>query len=520
MLIVLAGTSLAVLVPLLLKGRPLSGADGLLASDQLQYFAWIREASEHVLIGNRYDFAPGDRVFLHPGYLISGLLHRVTGLSIPLSYLLPWKPIAVGLTFAGSLLYVRRLLAGRAQRRIGLVLALFAVMPASAIVAWSGIGDKPLAFSFDFISGELWSGQYLLGYLMTAIAVFLMPLVLLAVESWRRTGRPFTLVLVATGALLITWLQPWQGATIALIVVATELLVSLRGRTRPRAAALAVPVAVAIPAGYYFALSRLDPAWQLAAESNAAGALAEWRWPWWAMALTVLPLALPAAIAYRLPAPTWQDVAVRVWPFAGLAVYLLPIGTFPYHAFQGLTLPLAILAVVGFTSVRPRPRPWLIVAALVLLIVPGFVHKLELAANSIRTAGDPYFILPDERRALQRLEDDPRPGGVLAPSYAGQMIPFTTGRKTYVGALSWTPDWSRRARNANDLAEGKLSAATAREVVRSSGARFLFVDCRPRLPDLTYQLGELVERSERFGCARLYTLRANPGTEIPGRPDQ
>ena len=50
------------------KGRPLSGADGLLAADQLQYFAWIREASHHLLIGNRFDLAPGARSFLHPGF--------------------------------------------------------------------------------------------------------------------------------------------------------------------------------------------------------------------------------------------------------------------------------------------------------------------------------------------------------------------------------------------------------------------------------------------------------------------
>ena len=81
----------------------------MLASDQLQYFTWIREASEHGLIGNRYDLAPDNRTFLHPGFLISGLLHAVTGLSVPVTFLL-WKPVAVALTFAGALLYARRLL--------------------------------------------------------------------------------------------------------------------------------------------------------------------------------------------------------------------------------------------------------------------------------------------------------------------------------------------------------------------------------------------------------------------------
>ena len=85
-LVVLIGLSFVVLAALLTKGRPLSGADGLLAADQLQYFAWIREASHHVLIGNRFDLAPGDRAFLHPGFAISGGLHAL-GLSVPLSYL-------------------------------------------------------------------------------------------------------------------------------------------------------------------------------------------------------------------------------------------------------------------------------------------------------------------------------------------------------------------------------------------------------------------------------------------------
>src|SRR3954452_5399548 len=82
-LLVLIAQAFFVIAALLTKGRPLSGADGLLASDQLQYFAWIREAAHHVLIGNPFDLVPGDRVFLHPGFLISAAVHDVTGLSIP-----------------------------------------------------------------------------------------------------------------------------------------------------------------------------------------------------------------------------------------------------------------------------------------------------------------------------------------------------------------------------------------------------------------------------------------------------
>jgi hypothetical protein len=275
---------------------------------------------------------------------------------------------------------------------------------------------------------------------------------------------------------------------------------------------LAVPAAVALPAAYYFALSVFDPAWELASESNAAGTQATWTWPWWAIALSVAPLAVPAALAYRTPARDWQSVAVRVWPFAALLVYLQPTGTFPYHSFQGLTIPLSILAVQGVLSVWPRPRPVLVGAALALMIVPGTAHKAEVAVNSVRAAGDPYFVFADEQSALDSLEADRRPGGVLAPAYGGHMLPYKTGREVYVGALSWTPDWEERVRQTRALFETGLSAETARALVRRSGARFLFVDCRPNLRDLRGQLRPLLEEVRRFGCATVYVLRPHAGT--------
>src|SRR2546423_13978460 len=151
-LTVLAASSLALLVPLLTRGRPLSGSDGFFPADQLQYFAWIREAAHHGLIGNLFDLAPQHRVFLHPGYLISGALASVTGISYPLAYLL-WKPLAVVVMFWGALLYVRRLLPAGPQRRVALVLVLFAVMAAAAVVALTHWGGPPGQDPFGFHPG-------------------------------------------------------------------------------------------------------------------------------------------------------------------------------------------------------------------------------------------------------------------------------------------------------------------------------------------------------------------------------
>jgi hypothetical protein len=519
-LVVFAGVSLALLAPLLTRGRPLSGSDGLFPADQLQYFAWIRDASHHGLIGNRFDLAPGDRAFFHPGFLLTGLVHRVTGIGIPWLYIALWKPVAVGLLFTGALRYVRRLLPAGGQRHVGLILALFAVMPTVAVVAWTGWGGNARQYTFDFISGEMWTGQYLWGYLFTATAVGLMPLVLLAAERWREgRGSTRTLVLAALGAFVVMYLQPWQGATLCGIVVGVEAWRWLRTRERPAWGLVAIPAAAAIPTIYYFALSHFDPAWELAGKSNAAGAQPEWHWPWWAIALTLLPLAGPALLAYRLPARTWQDVAVRVWPLAAFLVYLQPGGTFPYHSLQGTALPLGVLAVQGVVSTRLTLKPAVVIGVLFLMCVPGFAHKVEVAANNVHAGADPYFIFPDEKKALSALEDDPRPGGVLAPLYSGFLIPYTTGRETYVGALSWSPDFRSRRTKADALFEGRLTGPRALEFVRSTRARFLYADCR-KLADLSVLLRPELERVNHYGCATVYVLRERPYmAQAAGPPD-
>jgi hypothetical protein len=399
------------------------------------------------------------------------------------------------------------------------VLALFAVMPASAIVAWTHWGGNPRQYTFDFISGEMWSGQYLWGYLMTAIAVFLLPLVLLGFERWRDRRRPRTLWLCAAGAFVVAYLQPWQGTELAVIVVAVAAWRWWRRAERPEIVQALVPAAALVPIAYYAWLSASDASWKLASKANAAGAQPQWHWPWWAMALTLLPLAAPAALAYRLPAPSWQEQAVRIWPFAALLVYLQPVGTFPYHSFQGLAIPLGILAVQGVASVWPRPRTWVVVLALAFMTLPGFAHKLQVAKNNVHLGADPYFIFPDEEHAIANLEHDPRPGGVLAPTYSGFFIPYTTGRETYVGALSWSPDFETRRDHADALFEGRLDGAPARAFVLSTHARFLYSDCR-KLKDLTAELQPLLEEVRHFGCATVYVLKERPGmTAAAGKPD-
>src|SRR4051794_22046715 len=224
-LLALCALALCVLIGLLvrvwIKGGLVTGADGYLVVDPLQYLNWLNQAGDHGLVRNLYDIAPSSRSFLHPGVLLAGLAHRA-GLGLVASYML-FKPVAIGALFCGALFYTRRFLPRRDDRRLALVLALFACSPVAALVGWANLGSEFRQFQFDLISGEMWTGSYLWGYLFTAIAVGIMPLGLLAYERGRR-GQGKWIAWAAAAGLMAGWLQPWQGATFAGIILVSELL--------------------------------------------------------------------------------------------------------------------------------------------------------------------------------------------------------------------------------------------------------------------------------------------------------
>jgi hypothetical protein len=496
---------IGLLVRVWIKGGVVTGADGYLVVDPLQYLNWLRQAGDHGLVRNLYDIAPSPRSFLHPGVLLAGLAHRA-GLGLVASYML-FKPVAIAALFAGALLYTRRFLARRDDRRLALVLALFACSPVAALVGWANLGSAFRSFQFDLITGEPWTGSYLWGYLFTAIAVGIMPLGLLAYEKGRRAPGARWIVWAAVAALFAAWLQPWQGATFAGILIVAEVLLWVARRERPPFLRAAIVLAAtAAPLVYYALLSRLDDAWKLAGTANAAGVFGGRAWL--ALLLGVGILAVPAAFAYRRVPRDFGALALRAWPIVVVLVYVLPVGTFPYHALQGLTLPLVVLGVLAWRHrLGHRALPlWPALAVAALLIVPGTAYRIDNMRKAVAVGRQPHFLTDGEHDALTALSRDPRAGGVLAPVYMGLLVPAYTGRETWVGAGSWSPDFNTRQGQAEDLFGGRLSPARAQAVVRRSGARFLLSDCHDRA-DITRTVAAFTDPPQRYGCATVWRVR-------------
>ena len=475
-----------------------TGVDGVGVIDHYQYLAWIREAGENGLIGNRFDVEGEPGVYLQPMWLVSGLLDRA-GAGLALAFLV-WKPVALLTLFGGFAAYVRRTVDGVAARTVALALALFYFPPTTALLEWTGAGSAEGRSASRLFGFELSPATYLWGYVQTALAVGLMPIALLAAERALREPRPArsrAMLVAAACGLAAAWSHPWQG--VVLVAILGGLFVWGRGRGPHRA--LLVPVAAtAVPLAYFVILANTDTAWRDGG-AEAGPHLLGW------LALALAPLAA-VAIAGVVRRRAWradevQERAMLLWPLATLLVYVLADRTFYYNLLSGLTLPLAVHAVRAAPPLRAPGRA-VVAVVLALATLPG----LAVAVDELRDAraGSPYDLKRGEADALEYLDRSPRAGSVVTRAYLGQVVPSRSGRSVYVGHPSWTDDYAERAAVAERLFEPRADPAEARAFVRESGAAFLLQDC-VLAGDLRPLLGDLVVATRRFGCATVYELR-------------
>jgi hypothetical protein len=474
------------------------GAQGLRLNDQLQYLGWVQNAAHGGFIENWFQFQASDRRFFHPGFVASGALVRA-GLSSSVAYLL-WQPIAVISLFATVRAYVRRLLHQTWHRRIAMVLAFFAVTP--IVVVDQGSSDlRNLAF-------ETWTGRALWGYPFTAIAIAAFLGALLLYERDRISAR------VPVGApilgLVCAWLHPWQGATLIVTLVVAEVLQSRR-RVGNLLLPLVTVAATAAPLVYYQLLVRGDTFWKLF-DASGEGNLPSLP----VLLIGLAPLAIPAALAYRHRPRAFQDVAVRAWPVAALAIYVFiavtDTGTLAAHTLQGLAIPLAVLAVTGVASIRlpvtGRAATAVVVALVVVLVVPGLAYEFDDANEAVASSTQSFFVSRSEEKAFQFLEDSDENGGVFAPASAGGLVPGLTGRRTWIGLPSWTPDYAFRREVAERFFGPSMSNDDRVKLVLESGAKFVLADCR-HPTNLSPALRPIVVEVRRFGCATVYQIVAS-----------
>jgi hypothetical protein len=480
------------------------GADGAIAADQYQYMAWITDEARNFLASNLFQLEPNVHVFLHPMYVVSAGLWRL-GVPVSIAYL-AWKPVAVLGLFTGFAAYVRRLLpAAGWGRPSAIFLALFYSPPVLALWPIANLPGRHTLDAVALYTLEIMSAFNLNGYMETALALGLLALFFLGAErviddhpGSAKSRRVLVVVLTAAAGGAISWLHPWQGVVLLLVLTGTAAW----GFSLHKVARLAPLAAIAvIPIGYYYWLSHTFPAWQAAQKVTTVPLP-----PGKAIAVALAPLIVLALIAARPPRLDTQERILVLWPLAALvSCYALPL-PFAQHALEGATLPLSILAVRGASRLlRSLPGGSVVrvgapLMGLALCSVPYAV--LNATVYPELAAVQTYSIRSNELAALTYVAHQTPGGGILARPRLGMTIPALTGHQTWVGHPTWTPDYNSRAKLANDLFDGHLAAADATSAVLATGARFVVLDCASdaRLVD---QLAPLASRTTRFGCALL-----------------
>jgi hypothetical protein len=339
------------------------------------------------------------------------------------------------------------------------------------------------------------------------MALAVMVWALVVYEDARGSGRRVWL----PGALgaVASLLHPWNGELLIALVVAAELVMLARrryGRDHVRLTA-ATLIGTGLPLIYYAILGKADINWKLAQIASKHA------FSFWSIALAVAALILPALVAYRTRPATFLAAVTRMWPLAAFAIFLLSgtsLGATPLHAFQGITLPLSVLAVEGFQLLgfgRLRHAVLIGAALVALFTIPATIKELSIAhALAAPTRNNANFIQRDERNALSYLAHDKDRGSVMTRSYLGAAVPGKTGRRTYVGDCLWSePKCLGLTYNANMLFQGSLSPAAAQSFVLGSGARFVLADCQTTT-DLPTLLGPIIRSTRGFGCAAVYEV--------------
>jgi hypothetical protein len=487
------------------EGLTWTGTDGYYIVDQMQYLSWIQSAAHHGLIANLFVLRSTPSDYFQPAIIISG---AVAAFGVPswLALLL-WKPVAVITLFLAMRAVVNRSFTVVAHRRAALTLGLL-------------FGSFTVIFGALGIVGDMMPTWLSWGYPFGLLAVALITFALVRYDRMRVAARPDWICGLLGG--LASALHPWQGETLILLIVIVEairwrdLLLWYRTAQWRRLALPALTLALtALPLLYYLLLGHLDLSWKLARVQSKHA------FPFTAIAIGIAPLAIPALLGYRGRSENILELLLRVWGPVAILIYVFSatgLSATPLHAVDGITVPLAVLAVKGVTRTRLRtmPRARLVAIAVVALgVIPANAYALATAHDFIDpAAGNANFITHGEHAALHYLAKNRDPGGVLTQFYLGEAVPGATGRHTYVGNCLWSePACMPRSIAADALFRGQDTRAQARQLVAQSGARFLLASCASHA-NLERALGTLIVDRHRFGCSTVYELA--PAAEPQG----
>ncbi len=454
--------------------------------DHYQYAAFIRQAKDtgHLIMENPFTSDPQRPSFLLLYFWILGNVARVTGAPIPAV----WELFRVlgGTAYIVAFWYLAGLYFKDGRRRLlATVLFSFAggldwlvTVLRATVAPWARILEYP---NDHFWNWSTFGSMAVPPWIWAALT---MSLACRAVLGGRKAGT------IAPAVLLpLTWfLHPYSGMAayltfgmlpfMPILVAAARLEAPDWDRAKSNLKRALPGLLSFLAVASYLLWARTDEVFR----TNSEGGF---RWTmhfsfWW-YPLTygaLLPLAWFGIREAARDADPPSDLVLS-WLAAAFFLSINPL--YAGVKFQYLVFPpLAILAALGFFHLMDRHEPFrralsstrIQVACAMLLFLDAPVILVKEMPYT-RSEAD-IFMPAAELEAMRWLENEPD-GTVLSGIWAGNRIPWLSGKKVHVGHWFMSPEYRERKMHILALLAPEVPIADKLGILADSRARYVYV---------------------------------------------
>jgi len=435
--------------------------------DEASYLMWSRQhAQGHFLVSNHMTTEPHSRILPNPAWLTVGLVARVTGEPVIVSY----HVVRALFAFIYLMLLWELLLRIMPERNAARVA--WTIIAVGGGLGWLKLAGLAIP-SADWIT-ELWSWPSMLHYPHFALALALVTgFFLLWLDILKKGGR----IRALAGGLVLTLLalvHPYTAITVVAALVLHflfnmwRLARASRGKELPQGlltkASPGLPWVLLGAVPGFAALvvqTLLNPMVAKWASQNVMTSPPPWEYMFGFGFVGIAAAACFVRFVRGQSKPSEIHVLFVAWTLiAMILAYADPIVPFARRCVEGIHLAIVVLAVTWAFDLPRRAR----IGCLAVLLVTTLPSPLMHIYQEVR-ADNPGYVVGDHDRMIDAVRTYVRDGNVLADPRSSLFIAADTDAAVFVGHHEVTADFVDKAKQVHRFLESPSTWAERRDML-------------------------------------------------------
>ncbi len=409
-------------------GQQLWGVQPYNSVDTPVYFNYIEQVRSGELVLRDFYTTEEVPALFNPFWLLVGLFARLTGVSAFAAYQISRVAlIPIFLLSLNALLIELNLNEKQRWRAILLVIASSGVgLLITGAARWFG---QPIREILPDLQIPEYATFFIIHHSPHFIAsVTLIILSFAAFLRATRTGRAAWALAGGLSALFLFLFHPYYVLLVYWVLAIYAALIAYRNKSLRSLKNAAIVAAVSLPAVIYY-LYQLNVSHWLAEKAAQSITLSP---PYWSL-LIGLGFLLPlAAWGWRLIEDKESKGFLAVWSLVAVALVYSPF-VFQRRFFEGLQIPLAVLASFAVSRIVSLGRQWSILPALSWALVFVVLGSSNVSVY-LQHWRNPSYVSDDFIIAARWLRrNSPADAVVLADSSYQTQIPSLALRRVWVG---------------------------------------------------------------------------------------